>query len=208
MVKKALTGLMLLTATAYADAPSAHVAWTRAALARLPIATADRSRLDEKRQQLDALAVAMAHESETAPVTPRQWVAVLGAIGFRESTLSLDVQAGICLPHQCDALRHKDGSVEFRARSGFQLHLNDHTRPVWGQLVGLENTAVQVAAASKMAKVGHYRCARLGVPFPASVFRGYSGASCSWEHPGEKARIATYNLLLATPGVKANGGAS
>jgi hypothetical protein len=78
------------------------------------------------------------------------------------------------------------------------MHLNDHTRPVWDQLVGVENTAVQVATASKMAKVGHYRCARLGVPFPESVFRGYSGASCSFEHPGEKARVVTYRMLLAT----------
>lgn len=85
------------------------------------------------------------------------------------------------------------------ARSNFQLHENDHTRPVWAQLVGVENTAVQVATASKMAKIGHYRCAKAGVPFPASVFRGYSGASCSFEHPGEKARIGTFRVLLSTP---------
>jgi hypothetical protein len=200
-VKRYIVALCLLVTTAaFASTPSAE--WTRAALARLPIAAADRNRVDEKRDQLDALAIAIAHESEASPVTPRQWVAVLGAIGFRESTLSLDVQNGLCRDYQCDAHKHRDGSIEFRARSGFQLHENDHTRPVWDQLVGVENTAVQVATASKMAKIGHYRCAKLGVPFPASVFRGYSGASCSFEHPGEKARIATYNFLLSTPSVK------
>lgn len=204
-MKRFLFALLLLTTTAWASAPTPHEQWTRAALARLPVAVKDRARADEKRDQLDALALAIAHESLTAPVAPRQWVAVLGAIGFRESTLSLDVHAGQCLPHQCDVRKLPGGGIRFMARSSFQLHENDHTRPVWDQLVGVENTAVQVAAASKMAKVGHYRCARLGVSFPASAFRGYSGASCSFEHPGEKARIGTFQILMATPSVKVGG---
>lgn len=200
MVIRSLVALSLLTAVAAADAPTKHELWTRSALARLPVAVADRSpeRAPAKREQLGALSLAMAHESLTAPVPPRQWVAALGAIGFRESTFSLDVQAGKCARFQCDARKLPGGGVRFMARSSFQLHENDHTRPVWDQLVGIEHTAVQVAAASKMAKVGHYRCARLGVPFPESVFRGFSGASCSFEHPGEKARVATYRLLLST----------
>lgn len=205
MLRNALAGLTILTATAAISAEPAtstkHQAWTRAALARLPVAVADRApeRAGAKRAQLDALATAIAHESLTAPVAPRQWVAVLGAIGFRESALSIDIQNGICRPVDCDPKKVRGGGIVFRARSSFQLHENDHTRPVWDQLVGIENTAVQVATASKMAKVGHYRCARLGVPFPASVWRGFSGASCSFPHPGEQARTATYNLLLATP---------
>lgn len=204
MFGRLLTALALLTATA-AAAPSAHEQWTRSALARLPVATGDRAtdRASAKREQLDAFAVAMAHESLTAPAPPRQWVAVLGAIGFRESAFSLDIQAGLCRTHECDARKDSQGGVSFMARSNFQLHENDHTRPVWEQLVGVENTAVQVATASKMAKVGHYRCSRLGVAFPASVFRGFSGASCSFEHPGEKARLGTYAMLLATAGAKA-----
>jgi hypothetical protein len=200
VIGRLLTALVLLTATAAAGAPNAHQRWTRAALGRLPVATADRApeRAEAKRQQLDALSLAMAHESLTAPATPRQWVAVLGAIAFRESSLSLDVQNGVCRSFECDPKKSAGGGVVFQARSSFQLHANDHTRPVWDQLVGVENTAVQVATASKMAKVGHFRCARLGVPFPESVFRGYSGASCSFEHPGEKARVATYRMLLAT----------
>jgi hypothetical protein len=200
MVMRLLLALMLLATTAWASAPTSHELWTRAALGRLPVAVADRTpeRALAKRQQLDALAVAMAHESLTAPVSPRQWVAVLGAIGFRESAFSLDVQAGQCLRHQCDPRKLTGGGVQFMARSNFQLHANDHTKPIWDQLVGIENTAVQVATASKMAKVGHYRCARLGVPFPESVWRGFSGASCSFEHPGEKARTGTYRMLLAT----------
>jgi hypothetical protein len=206
MVTRLLVGLAILLASAFALAASPqHEAWARAALGRLPVTVADRSpeRAGAKREQLDALATAMAHESLTAPVPPRQWVAVLGAIGFRESTFSLDVHAGKCAAWQCDVRKLPGGGVQFMARSSFQLHENDHTRPVWDQLVGVENTAVQVAAASKMAKVGHYRCSRLKVPFPQSVFRGFSGASCSFEHPGEKARLATYSLLLATAMPKA-----
>ena len=200
MVIRSLVALLLLTGAALADAPSSHERWTRAALARLPVAVPDRApeRADAKREQLDALTTAIAHESLTAPATPRQWVAVLGAIGYRESTFSLDVHAGLCSSWQCDARKLPGGGVQFMARSSFQLHQNDHTRPVWAQLVGVEHTAVQVAAASKMAKIGHRRCARLGVAFPQSVFRGHSGASCSFEHPGEKARVATFQMLLAT----------
>lgn len=207
MVGRYASALLLLTATAAASAPTTHQAWTRAALARLPVAVADRTpeRASSKREQLDALSAAIAHESLTAPVAPRHWVAVLGAIGYRESAFSLDVHNGLCLRHQCDPRKATGGGIEFRARSSFQLHANDFTRPVWDQLVGVEHTAVQVAAASKMAKVGHYRCARLGVPFPESVFRGYSGASCSFEHPGEKARVGTYRVLLATPSVRLGG---
>lgn len=204
-MQRFVVALALVTGSAVASAPTPHEQWTRAALARLPVAVKDRDRTEEKRQQLDALALAIARESLTAPVSPRQWVAVLGAIGFRESTFSLDVHAGQCLRFQCDARKLAGGGVQFMARSSFQLHENDHTRPVWAQLVGVENTVVQVAAASKMAKIGHYRCARLGVPFPASVFRGFSGASCSFEHPGEKARIGTYAVLLSTPTIKAGG---
>jgi hypothetical protein len=205
MIRRLLVALTLLTATAALSAePVAHQAWTRAALARLPIAVADRvpERAGAKREQLDALATAMAHESLTAPVSPRQWVAVLGAIGFRESALSIDIQNGICRPVDCDPKKVTGGGIVFQARSSFQLHRNLHTEGAWAQLVGVENTAVQVAAASKMAKVGHYRCARLGVPFPASVFRGFAGSSCSFEHPGEKARISTFNFLMSTPTVK------
>ncbi len=202
-----VAALALLTGSAAASAPSSHELWTRAAIGRLPTYHGDRDveRASAKREQLDLLATAIAHESLTAPVAPRQWAAVLIAIGFRESTFSLDVHQGICARHQCDARVDRQGGVSFMARSSFQLHENDHTRPVWAQLIGVENTAVQVAAASKMAKVGHYRCARLGVPFPASVFRGYAGSSCSFEHPGEKARIATFNFVLTTPPVKAGG---
>ncbi len=201
MLRRVLLAAPLLVATA-ALASTPHEAWTRAALGRLPVAVQDRDRPEEKAHQLDALATAMAAETPPAGITPRQWVAVLGAIGYRESALSLDVHAGICKSHQCDARRDGQGGVSFLARSSFQLHENDHTRPVWAQLVGVEHTAVQVAAASRMAKVGHYRCSKLKVAFPASVFRGFSGASCSFEHPGEKARLATYNLLLATAVVK------
>lgn len=204
MVLRCLVALSLLTVAAAADAPSPHSRWTRAALGRLPVAVSDRSpeRVQAKREQLDVLAAAIARESLTAPVPPRQWAAVLGAIGFRESAFSLDVHEGRCARFQCDPKKLTGGGIMFQARSSFQLHANDHTRPVWEQLVGVEHTAVQVAAASKMAKVGHYRCARLGVPFPESVWRGYSGASCSFEHPGEKARTVTYRFLLATPAPK------
>lgn len=207
MIRQALIGLALLlvTALAFADATSKHEIWVRTALGRLPVAHRDRDPelAPAKSAQLDALAIAIAHESLTAPVAPREWASALGAIGFRESSLSLEIQNGTCRDFECDPRKLKGGGVEFRARSGFQLHLNDHTRPVWDQLVGVENTAVQVATASKMAKVGHFRCVRLGVPFPASVFRGFSGASCSFEHPGEKARTATYSMLLATAMPKA-----
>jgi hypothetical protein len=44
-------------------------------------------------------------------------------------------------------------------------------------------------------------------PFPAHVFRAYSGGSCSWPVAREVERVALYLRVIATP-MPANGGDS
>ncbi len=197
MNRRLIVALLLLTTAAFASAPS-HVDWTRAAIGRLPIASVDKSAdFATKAEQLEAIAQAVAFESRTPPtgVTPRQWAALLLTIGFHESTYSLAVHRGECAKWQCDARKLKDGGVQYMARSPWQLHQNDFTRPHWAELVGVQNTATQVAMASKMAKVSYYRCSRLKLPMALATFRGFGGGSCTMPMRGEDARLATFGRL-------------
>ncbi len=198
MIQRYLAALIVLVVTAVASASTSHVDFCRAAIGRLPIASVDKSvDFATKAAQLEAIAQAVAAESRTPPtgITPRQWAALLLTIGFHESTFSLAVHRGECAHWQCDAHKLKGGGVQYMARSPWQLHENDHTRPVWDQLVGVENTAVQVAAASKMAKVSYYRCSRLRLPMVLATVRGFGGGSCTMPMRGEDARLATFGRL-------------
>ena len=56
-------------------------------------------------------------------------------------------------------------SSRVRARSAWQLHKNLFTAPVWDQLHGIENTAIQVRAASDALKRAYFTCSHSGVPW-------------------------------------------
>ena len=174
-----------------AFAESNHAAWVRAAMESLPCFIEDRGD-PEKDAQLDAIAAAIAEVSKDAPRAPREWAALLLTIGYHESTFSLRIQRGQCKPHECD---------HGRARSAWQLHKNLFTAPVWDQLHGIENTAVQVRAASDALRRAYFTCSRSGVPWLQATLNGYAGRRCSAEWPGLDQRVSTFNRLqrVSTP---------
>jgi len=169
-----------------AFAETNHAAWVRAAMDALPCYVEDRDE-PEKSAQLDAIAAAIADVSKDAPRAPREWAALLLTIGYHESTFSLRIQRGQCKPYECD---------HGRARSAWQLHKNLFTAPIWDQLHGVENTKVQVRAASDALKRAYFTCSRSGVPWLQATLNGYAGRRCSGEWPGLGQRVATFNRLL------------
>ena len=168
-----------------------HAAFVRAAMESLPCFIEDRGD-PNKSAQLEAIAAAVAEVSKDAPRPPREWAALLLTIGYHESTFSLRIHRGECKPHECD---------HGRARSAWQLHKNLFTEPIWEQLHGIENTAVQVRAASDALKRAYFTCNRSGVPWLQATLNGYAGRRCSSQWPGLDQRVSTYNRLVrvATP---------
>lgn len=165
-----------------------HAAWVRAAVESLPCFVEDRGD-PEKSKQLDEIAAAIAEVSKDAPRAPREWAALLLTIGYHESTFSLRIHRGQCKPHECD---------RGRARSAWQLHRNTFNAAIWDQLHGLENTRVQVQAASDALKRAYFTCNRSGVPWLQATLNGYAGRRCSAEWPGLDQRVSTFNRLLRT----------
>jgi hypothetical protein len=208
-MKRFLIALLLLTTTAWASAPD-HQAWVSAAAHSLPVYFEDKAPelADAKAQQLDQVATVVARVSMTAPRSPREWSALLLTIGFRESTFSLRVHRGECnlLKHECDAHTVKGIGLVARAKSPWQLHENDFTRPVWDQLTGVENTEAQVMAADAALRRGYWTCARSGAPWLQGTINGFAGKACSSRWPGLVAREATFNRLMATPAARASAG--
>jgi hypothetical protein len=171
-----------------AFAESNHAAWVRAAIDSLPCFVEDRGD-PEKSAQLDAIATAIADVSRDAPRPAREWAALLMTIGYHESTFSLRIQRGECKPHECD---------HGRARSAWQLHKNLFNAAVWDQLHGVENTSIQVQAASDALKRAYFTCSRSGVPWLQATLNGYAGRRCSAEWPGLDQRVSTFNRLQRT----------
>jgi hypothetical protein len=182
----ALPFALCFATLAFAD--TGHAAWVRAAMESLPVFHEDRGDAD-KAAQLDAIAAAVAEVSRDAPRSPREWAALLLTVGYHESTYSLRIQRGECKPHECD---------RGRARSAWQLHKNLYTAPIWEQLHGIDNTAVQVRAASDALKRAYFTCNRSGVPWLQATLNGYAGRRCSADWPGLNQRVATYNRLQRT----------
>lgn len=172
-------------------AESDHAAWVRAAVDSLPRFVEDRGDA-RKDSQLAAIAAAVADVSRDAPRPPREWAALLLTVGYHESSFSLRIHRGECKPHECD---------RGRARSAWQLHKNLFTEPVWEQLHGIENTAVQVRAASDALRRAYFTCSRSGVPWLQATLNGYAGRRCSSQWPGLDQRTTTFNRLqrIATP---------
>jgi hypothetical protein len=191
--------LLLITALVAAAPSQRQTDWTRAAIGRLPIFHEDRG-AEGKTDQLDAVAAAVAKASFGHPRAPREWGALLLTIGYHESTFSLRIHRGECnlKKRECDA---------GRARSGWQMHKNLFTAPLWEELQGLEHTEIQARAASDALERAYWTCAKSGVPWLQATINGYAGKRCgdtSW--PGLQQRMATFNMLshTATPA----GGAS
>jgi len=183
IVAPALPFALCFATLAFAE--GSHAAWVRAAMESLPCFVEDRGDPD-KSAQLDAIAAAVAEVSRDAPRPPREWAALLLTIGYHESTFSLRIQRGQCKPHECD---------HGRARSAWQLHKNLFNAAIWDQLHGIENTAIQVQAASDALKRAYFTCNRSGVPWLQATLNGYAGRRCSAEWPGLDQRVSTFNRL-------------
>lgn len=194
-MRKTLCILPLLVATAAVASTPPHATWTRAALQRVPVTKADKApeRAEQHALNLDAFAVEIARVSAKAPLAPRQWASLLGAIGSVESNFDTEIVAGRCLPHQCD---------RGRAKGAFQNQNVGPVADIWPTADG--NIPAQVDMADRMLRRTWSRCAPF-VAFPASAFRGYRGGSCSWPVHREAERVAAYVRLMATPSVKAGG---
>lgn len=200
MIGRALCALPLLVATAaYASEPTPkHVAWTRAAIGSLPTFHEDRGAVG-KGEQLDELALAVARASSMQTVRPpREWAALVLAIGWHESTYSLRIHAGNCnlANRECDAKRLKDGTLYARARSPWQLHENKLNGDSWPFLTGIENSDIQALEASAALQRGYWQCARSGVTWLQGTINGFAGRRCSADWPGLQKRIATFNQLV------------
>lgn len=212
LVGRYVLALALLLVTAFAQAaPPQHLAWTRAAIGSLPVFHEDRDAAAAKSAQLDAIADAVAVNALPPEGIPRrEWAALVLAVGYAESTYSLRIHRGECRleKRECDAKRLKSGELVARAKSAWQMHANLFTDPVWEQLTGIENTAIQVTQASAMLRRGYHTCSRAGVPWQVATINGYAGRKCSAQWRGLGERLATQSRLLRVVAPKVEGGAS
>lgn len=185
--------LVLLTSAAWASAPEAHEAWTRAGLDRFPVAKADRTpeRLAIRAKNLDLFAHEIAHVSASAPLPAKQWASLLGAIGSVESNYDTEVVAGRCAPWACD---------RGRARGAFQGHRLKFVADLWDRAHG--DPVAQVQMADRVLRKTYASCRGAGVPFPASAFRGYANGMCGFAVHREAERIQAFNRMMGTPAVK------
>lgn len=119
--------------------------------------------------QLAALAREVSLLEPPAGVSRKDWRALVLAVGEAETGYSLRIMDGLCRPYECD---------HGKARSPWQLHANDHTRPVWEQLQGFTTLHVQVQTASEMLKRSYFTCARSRAPFPQATLLAFAGKGC------------------------------
>jgi hypothetical protein len=156
----------------------------------VPVSKHDKTpeRLAVRAEQLDAFAIEIARVSVKAPLPPRQWASLIGAVGSIESNFDTEIVAGRCKPHECD---------HGRAKGAFQNQLVAPVADLWPIADG--NITAQVDMADRMLRRTWRGCEAQGVPFPAGAFRAYAGRSCSWPVHREQERVAAYLRLMATP---------
>lgn len=158
------------------------------ALLSLPLHTEDRApeHAEAKRAQLTTLAAAIADASDDQSITrPRDWAALIIAIGYAESSFSLRIHVGLCKPHECD---------RGRARGPWQLHRYAEATPVWDKMTGIENAGVQAAVASARLARGFYTCRTKGDWLTATI-NGFAGRRCDLIWPGLERRVAVYHRV-------------
>jgi hypothetical protein len=187
MVRRLLTGLLLLTATAAADADS-HTAWVRSRLAALPTYKDDRD-ADGKAEQLDNVARAIASASKGAPLPPQQWAALMLTVGFHEAGFSMRIIAGQCRKHECD---------HGRAVGFGQVHANALNRADWARAAG--DVEVQAKLTSDALKRAYWNCRRSGVEPIQATLSSYAGQRCGATWRGLDARLATFQRVLGGKG--------
>jgi hypothetical protein len=172
-----------------------------AALLSLPQQAEDKAPelAEQKRAQLVAIADALADVADEQRITSkRDWAALVIAIGQAESGFSLRIHDGRCFKWECD---------RGRARGPWQLHRYAEAVPVWEQMHGLDNIAVQVRVASARLRRGYYTC-RGGGDWLVATINGFAGRRCSLVWPGLEARVATWRNVRRAMDKAARGAGS
>lgn len=184
MILRYLAALCLLLVTAAASADS-HGEWCRRALGALPTYHEDRG-VDGKAEQLDQIASAVAGVSRGKPLPPREWSALIFAVGLHESGFSMRIVANNCKPHECD---------RGRARGFGQNHSNSRNRSDWRDAPG--NVELQAKLVSDALTSAYWTCKRSGVEPVRGTLSAYAGQRCGAEWRGLDARMATLGRLVA-----------
>jgi hypothetical protein len=151
----------------------------------------DRTAIEAKAHQELMLAEAIETEALTSPRSPREWAALMLAIAENETHGSLRIHEGHCRPLECD---------RGRARGLWQEHRNKRNAPIWDQLVGVENTAVQVASASEALKRSYWhwnKYCRVETPdWVVGTATVFAGRSCRTPWAGARARLASFRKFF------------
>jgi hypothetical protein len=194
MLKKALIALLLLVTTA-AAASTPHQDWVRASLGRLPQTQDDR--VSESRgAELDQLASSIAAASVNAPRSPREWSALMLAVGSHETNFAGRLLRGQCRVerHECDSIRRKDGTWFARARGWGQVHRNSQNAAIWD--AAETDIEQQTKLVDQRLRSAYWTCARSGEPWVTATLNAYFGARCSSKWPGLDKRVATFQAVV------------
>jgi len=151
-----------------------------AALSTLPVYGEDVNVPQEKQEQLQMISESVARVSKGN----RDWAALLVAVAYSESRLSLRIMRGDCHAHECD---------HGLAWSPWQIHKNKLNEDAWGST----ELDVQTREASTMLKRAFYSCKRSNVPWLVGTINAFAGRRCDAEWPGLDARIAVFNRVRA-----------
>jgi hypothetical protein len=180
-----LLALWVLLLTAMAAAAPSHVAWTRRAIAELPLFHEDRE-APGKAEQLDEIAGLVADSKPPEGWTRREWASLLLTIARHESQLSLRIQAGNCKPRECD---------HGKAAGLWQQHEFSWNEAVWEALPG--NLPLQVQVAGESLRRAFLTCKGAKVPRVQATMSAYAGQGCAAEWKGLDERLKTFAKLMA-----------
>jgi hypothetical protein len=152
-------------------------------------------RAELRRAQLETFATEIDKATRGAPVSSREWAALIATVGNHETHFETRLVLGNCSweKRECDSALVKGARV-FRARGAFQNHRNSLNAELWE--AANDNIAAQVGMVNDGLRRAFNTCRTSGVPFPQSALRAYAGSSCTKPMKGEQERLATYARLL------------
>lgn len=196
MITRYLAALAILLATAIAAAGGSDISWARAALAGLPQTPDDRAS-GTRGAELDALATSIAEVSRNAPRPPREWSALLMAVGSNETNFAGRLLRGQCRleRHECDSVKLKDGTWFARARGWGQVHRNTRNAELWD--AAETDIVAQTKLVDHQLRSAYWTCARSGQPWVTATLNAFAGVRCGASWPGLDKRVSTYTKLLA-----------
>ena len=160
--------LLGLAMVANASEPSG----VQVALQRLPTYYEDRATPELKAVQLQDMATAIEIATDPPPpgVKLKDFQALVIAIAWHESTLSLRIHRGECKPHECDG---------GRARGPWQQHRHGMSDADWEAMHGLENVQHQAVVAAKQLRRSYLTCRGSGVTWLQGTINNYAGRNCT-----------------------------